>query len=89
MTLAQFGSLFYLTYAVFDWDFCEPIAYLLDLSIEAAAIFLFIRSGSEFGQEYFYQKAYDKSFLKRITKVSSNLPQDLLNLQRRVAIVKK
>ena len=48
LTCLQFAGLFYLTYFVFDWDFCEPISYLIDLGLEAYALFLFIKAKEDF-----------------------------------------
>jgi len=88
LTVAQFVGLFYLTYWVFDWDFCEPIAYLMELGVDALALALFITRGKEFGQEYFYEKFFKRRYTDAIGEyVSSNIKKDMQNLNRRVAIV--
>ncbi len=55
----QFGVLFYLTYWVFDWDFCEPIDYLLGCTLETVALYMFIKYRKDFSQDDCYGDFYD------------------------------
>lgn len=60
-TIAQWLVLFYLTYTGYGWDFCEPIAYLINLGVETAVILCFLRTRGSLGQASIFSHYFAKN----------------------------
>ena len=62
---------------MYDWDFCEAIAYIIDSTFETFALYMWVSKGADHDYDTYFKTFYKKKFDENLPYVTSNLNKDL------------